>query len=170
MEFLIREERVSDRSSVNELIKASFKNVDQVILCEMLKNRKEFVKELSLVAEINGITTGYILLSPVYIQTLQSSIKSLLLEPVCVLPQFQGRGIGKAIVTSALVKARCLGFESVFVTGSLKFYSRFGFKEAKNYGITPSVQILYNAFLALELKEEKLNQQGVLIYPEEIFD
>jgi len=170
MQLLIREERTSDRCAVNEVIRVSFKNEDQVMLCEMLKKRMEFVKELSFVAEINGIITGYILLSPLYIQTTNSFIKTLWLEPVCVHPQFQRKGIGTSLITTALAKAKIYGFESVFVIGSNEFYSRFGFTPAIKFGIRPSAQIPFDSFLAMELKENSLKEQGIVIYPEEIFE
>lgn len=169
MELIIREEKATDIRYVSELIKQSFKHKETAMLVSLLRKRKEFIRDLSLVAEINSIVAGFILLSPVKIRSENSLINTLWMEPVCVHPHFRKRGIGTTIIKRALVRGKMLGFESVFVTGSFDYYSRFGFKHAKCFGIDASLNVSLEAFLALELKENALWQRGKLIFPQEIF-
>lgn len=168
MELNIREEHIRDQEKVSQLIKSSFRKDDPVILVNMLRKRTDFIKELSLVAEINEVIIGYVLLSPIYMQTDRALVKTLWLEPVCVHPEFQGRGIGTAIIKKALNIGQLFDFKSIFVTGMLEYYSRFGFKLAVEFGISSSLNIPSKALLAIELKNEVL-KQGKIIFPEEIF-
>lgn len=170
MELTIRRERESDLREISELIRSCFKNEDTGLLVRMLRTRKEFIKDLSRVSEINGILTGYILLNPIHIQTSEALVKTLWLEPVCVHPNFQKKGIGTALIKDAVHKATDLGFESIFVTGNFSYYSRFGFRRAGEFGIDSSLNIPSEAFLAMELKQNGLPKEGKLMYPQEIFD
>lgn len=171
MDLVIRKERPTDTRDVQELIKLSFKNEDTLALVSMLRDRRDFVKELSMVATINGIVTGYILLSPVRLQTNEETfLKTLWLEPVCVHPQFQLKGIGSSLIKRALQRGKLMGYDSVFVTGDHKYYSKFGFREARKFGIYASLSLPSEAFLAIELKPGSLPEEGKLIFPEEIFE
>jgi putative acetyltransferase len=170
MELAIRRETPLDIQNVSELIKSAFKNEVTNDLVEVLRSRKNFIKELSLVAEVNGVISGYVLLSPIEIETGQSLVNTLWLEPVCVQPKFQNRGIGSALINYSLNKARSMGFESVFVTGEFKYYSRFGFCKAHQYGIHSSLYVPADAFLGMELIKNGLKHNGKLIYPLEIYE
>lgn len=170
MEYIIRPERESDIRFVSKLTEECFGNKNVSLLVTLLRARFEFIKALSIVAEIKGAIAGYVLLSPVQLQTEDSFVKTLWLEPVCVHPDFQLRGIGKSLITDCFKKASGYGFDSIFVTGDLSFYSRFGFRKASEYCIDSSLYIPEEAFLTLELKENSLPRRGKLIYPKEIFD
>lgn len=170
MKVTIRRERAQDIQKVSELIKSAFKNEATNDLVDVLRVRKNFIKDLSLVAEVNGVIVGYVLISPIEIETDKSLVNTLWLEPVCVQPDFQNKGIGSALINYSLNKARSMGFESVFVTGEFKYYSRFGFCKAEQFGIHSSLYVPADAFLGMELKENGLNYKGKLIYPHEIYD
>ncbi|HEY8400312.1 MAG TPA: N-acetyltransferase [Cytophagaceae bacterium] len=169
-ELIIREEKPEDIPHVSNLINLSFKNSATGTLVNMLRERKDFIYPLSLVAEINETIIGYILLSPIKIQTADQEIKTLWLEPVCVHPKYQKKGIGSALIKHALEISKKMEYESVFVNGSPDYYPRFGFKQASEFGIEPSIAVSPEVFLALELKKNTLTHKGILIYPEEIFD
>ena len=55
------------------------------------------------------------------------------LEPVCVIPSCRGKGIGKAVVLTALNHARFLGAKKAIVNSDQVFYQRLGFKEKGRY-------------------------------------
>jgi predicted N-acetyltransferase YhbS len=170
IKLFIREEKDSDISKVSALIKESFKNDVTNLLVDVLRRRKDFIDEFSLVAEFDGKLVGYILLSLTNIETEQGLVPTLWLEPVCIKPEFQGKGIGSMIINEAISRASMHGFESVFVTGDFNYYSRFGFQKAERFGIYSSLYVPSEVFLGMELKENGLRHKGKLIYPQEIFD
>jgi putative acetyltransferase len=91
------------------------------------------VPELSLVAEEDGEIVAHIMLS--YVALDGRSV--LQLAPMAVVPDHQSRGIGAALVRSALERADALGEPLVLVVGHAGYYPRFGFEPARALGIEP---------------------------------
>jgi predicted N-acetyltransferase YhbS len=78
---------------------------------------------------------------------------ALMLGPLTVDPAFEGRGIGAALMTSAIESARAAGHDLIMLIGDAPYYARFGFKP-----IPPEQLVLPGPadprrFLALELIE-----------------
>jgi len=63
----------------------------------------------------------------------------LAIGPLSVHPDHQGRGVGKALMHAVLGAADALDEPIVVLLGSPGYYSRFGFRLAEEYGITPPV-------------------------------
>jgi putative acetyltransferase len=71
------------------------------------------------------------------------------------LPEFQNRGIGSNLICEGLEECRKAGYDIVVVLGEPRFYARFGFSRASDYGLGNE----YDAnehFMALELREGAL--------------
>ncbi len=61
-----------------------------------------------------------------------------------------------------------MGFKSVIVLGHEKYYPRFGFKPASEWGIKAPYDVPDEAFMAVELEKEALdNVAGTVIYGKE---
>src|SRR5690606_26205955 len=118
MDMNIRTEVDKDFKAVFDVIKNAFENEaysdhQEHYLVERLRKSDAFVPELSLVAEINNEIVGYILLTKIKIIDVNAnSYDSLALAPVAVLPNFQGKGIGRKLIETAHEKAKDLGFSS----------------------------------------------------------
>lgn len=50
-------------------------------------------------------------------------------EPVCVIPEYRSKGIGKSIVMEALNRCRVLGAKEAYVLSDQEFYRRLGFED-----------------------------------------
>ena len=137
----IRQETPSDYPAVFELVRSAFKNLEhsdnqEQFLVERLRKSKNFIPELSLVAEVEGEVVGYILLTKISIvDNGQLSGKSLALAPVAVLNEYQGMGIGGKLILEAHNRARDLGYESVILLGHEGYYPKFGYQKAELFGI-----------------------------------
>lgn len=110
-----------------------------------------------------GHVVGHILLSRVAIAGVDEPI--LALAPMAVLPEQQRRGIGSALVRSALDVAESLEEPLVVVLGHPWFYPRFGFKRASRYGIFPSEDWPDPAFMAKPLTRWSRDLRGRVVYP-----
>lgn len=55
------------------------------------------------------------------------------LEPLCVIPGYRGKGLGKALVYELLRRANSLGADSAYVISDMDFYKKLGFKPAEAY-------------------------------------
>ena len=54
-------------------------------------------------------------------------------EPVCVIPEYRGKGIAKAMIYEALNRARNLGAKKAYVISDMEFYEKLGFRKVKHY-------------------------------------
>lgn len=177
MNISIRQELNKDYSSTEYLIEKAFKDVefsnhDEHLLVHRLRKNKSFIPELSLIAEIDNLIVGHILLSKIKITTNKSSIESLALAPVSVLPEYQNKGIGKILINYALNKARQLGYKSVIVLGHENYYPKFGFKSTSIWQIKSSFNVPETFLMGLELQDNALFEciNGIIEYPKVFFE
>ncbi|WP_085901089.1 GNAT family N-acetyltransferase [Kiloniella majae] len=77
---------------------------------------------------------------------------ALLLGPLAVQPDLQGKGIGKALVTHGLNAAKKMGYRLCFVVGEQPYYAPYGFKLAKPLGFDMPVPVSVEKFQALSLQ------------------
>ncbi len=118
-----------------------------------------------MVAQIDNEIVGHILFTK--IQIIGNEIyDSLALAPMAVLPEFQNHQIGSALVRAGLKKAKDLKFKSVIVLGHKNYYPKFGFQKASNWQIKCPFEVPDEAFMAIELIKNGLeNISGIVQYP-----
>ena len=176
MHITIREENKKDYLSIFDLIEKAFKDEEysdhqEHFLVEKLRKSKAFVPGLSLVAEVDNNVVGHILLTEIRIKTSDDEITSLALAPVSVLPEFQGKGIGGKLIKEAHQRAKDLGYQSVILLGHEKYYPRFGYKLAVEFGISLPFDVPKENCMAIELQPNSLkNINGEVVYPKEFFE
>jgi len=84
---------------------------------------------LSLVAETTGQLVGHILFTAVKIQSNQE-ISARILAPLAVSSDYQGIGVGSALIREGLKQLAESGVALVFVLGHPGYYLKFGFRPA----------------------------------------
>ncbi len=162
----VRPERAADIDAVRKLNKKAFKGKAESKLVNALRGTEWYVPELALVAELEGRVAGHLLLSLVEIKEGDRSVPALALAPMGVLPEFQGRGIGSALVKRGLAEAARLGHKLVVVVGHPEYYPRFGFVPAGEKGLRLPFECPPEAFMALELAPGALaGVSGEVSYP-----
>jgi len=82
------------------------------------------VAELCAVSVVGGTVVAAVRFWPVRL----GALPALLLGPLAVEPELQGRGVGRRLVEDRLVRARALGWGLVFLVGDPAYYARFGFR------------------------------------------
>lgn len=82
------------------------------------------VAGLCAVSALAGTVVAAVRFWPVRLE----GIPALLLGPLAVEPELQGRGIGRMLVADRLVRARAAGWRLVFLVGDPAYYARFGFR------------------------------------------
>lgn len=176
MEINIREENIKDNSYIYNLIKKAFEGAehadgDEHNLVNRLRNSENYIKELSLVAVVNGDIVGHIMFTKLFIVNEDTKHESLALAPLSVLPNYQNKGIGSKLINEGLKRAKALGYNSVIVLGSEKYYPRFGFKEAIEFGIEAPFEVPSKNFMAIELVNNSLKDvNGKVVYAKEFFE
>jgi predicted N-acetyltransferase YhbS len=162
----IRLEEPRDYRTVEEMTRAAFYNPDRIrvegaeIGCPMEHHmvhklrEKDGIMELSFVAEIDGRIVGHIIYSHARIlQPDGSEIAVLNFGPISVWPELQRKGIGSSLMKHSLEEAKKLDYGVVLFFGHPEYYPRFGFVEARYFGITDCNGGNHPAFMAMELKE-----------------
>jgi putative acetyltransferase len=124
----IRAERPADAGAIFRITDAAFQGHPhsrgtEPFIVDAL--REAGALTLSLVAERDGEIAGHVAVSPVDIS--DGSKGWYALGPLSVAPEWQGRGIGSALVRAALDALRRLGAKGCVLVGEPGFYGRFGF-------------------------------------------
>ncbi|MRT91574.1 GNAT family N-acetyltransferase [Ancylomarina sp. 16SWW S1-10-2] len=166
MNIQIRPEHKNDISTISMINDMAFGQEDEGNLIVKLRKKKNFIKELSLVACFGNEIIGHILFSKITIKNDIEEFESLALAPMSVIPEFQGLGIGSELIKKGLQKATKLGYDSVIVLGHENYYPKFKFTPASLFQITCPFEVTDLNFMALELKKGSLDMvSGCVIYP-----
>ena len=127
--MLIRSEKPSDMEAIAEVAKVAFEDhsfsqqTEHFIIRDL---RAAGALTISLVAEVDGRVVGHIAFSPVTISDGTTNWHGL--GPVSVLPDFQGRRIGTALVNNGLALLKSMGSKGCALVGLPAYFDRFGFK------------------------------------------
>jgi putative acetyltransferase len=125
---VIRPETSRDFAAIREVNRAAFLHhpfsaQTEHLIVEAL--RAAGALEISLVAEIDGEVVGHIAFS--HASFGDAPAGWYLLGPVAVLPDYQGRGVGRALIESGLGELRSRGASGCVLVGDPAFYRCFGF-------------------------------------------
>jgi putative acetyltransferase len=149
MKIQVREETRGDMPAVRAVNRVAFGRIQEVDLVDRL--RKTCRELLSLVAIAEMGVVGHILFTPVEIFGPAGSIKGAGLAPVAVVPEFQKRGVGTALIRAGIKKLKQKGCPFIVVLGHPGYYPRFGFVPGRTQGIRCEWEIPQEAFLILLL-------------------
>lgn len=155
-------ERPEEYRAVEHLTREAFWNVhvpggDEHYLAHILRTHADFLPELDFVAYADGALVGNIMYTRATIALRGGGeLPVLLFGPVSVLPAYQKRGVGTALILHSFSAARKQGHTAVLIYGDPKYYSRFGFSPAEKYGITNEEGKYHPALQAFELTEGTL--------------
>lgn len=82
-----------------------------------------------------------------------TAVPALLLGPLAVDPDHEGKGIGSALMRAAITEAAGRGHGAVLLVGDAPYYERFGFCAPKEQHLVMPGPFERHRFLALELRE-----------------
>lgn len=124
----VRPETPNDADSITDVTHAAFANAPhrsgtEAAIVSALRASGELT--VSLVADIDERIVGHVAVSPVRISDRRGAWYGL--GPVSVLPSFQGKGIGAALIRQALTTLQTQGADGCVVLGDPAYYTRFGF-------------------------------------------
>jgi len=148
---MIRSEGAEDIEAISRVTVEAFRNhpisrqTEHFIIQAL---RAAGALTLSLVAEIDGQVVGHIAFSPVTVSDGTPGWYGL--GPVSVLPDYQKRGIGTALINRGLSLLKDRGGRGCALVGDPDYYRRFGFK---NYPELVHEGISQEFFLALPFAE-----------------
>lgn len=141
--FIIRDETRADAAAISAVTIAAFETLrisnhtEQFIIEDL---RCAGALSVSLIAEADGAVVGHIAFSPVSLSDGPGDWYGL--GPVSVLPEYQRRGIGKALIEAGLLRLKALGAGGCCLVGHPEYYRKFGFQNIPGLvleGVPPEV-------------------------------
>ncbi|GAA3276250.1 N-acetyltransferase [Paenarthrobacter aurescens] len=141
---VLRSERPEDREEILELTARAFSispvtgepvegTPVEVGLLRELFQCSEYIPELSIVAEMGGEIVGHAISTRGW----AGEFELLGLGPIGVLPPFQQRGVGSALMRETAARATAMGERGIALLGSPLYYRRFGYVPAISLGVEP---------------------------------
>jgi putative acetyltransferase len=158
--IVIRPEQPSDAGQIDAVHRVAFPTDAEARLVARLRENSH--APVSLVCEIEGRVVGHILFSPIEIVGYTTNSRGLGLAPVAVRSEFQRMGIGSSLITAGLAACRMAGIAFVVVLGHPEYYPRFGFRNARQRGLSNEYHA-DEAFMVIELVSGSLPANGSLV-------
>lgn len=136
----VRRERRGDEDAVREVHRAAFVQQGndppvETTLLDRLRADPAWLPHLSLVAVADGEVVGHVVATRAAIGSSRTPVLGL--GPLGVLPRWQRRGVGTALVHALLGAAESRDETLVGVLGEPDYYGRFGFVTATAVGVVP---------------------------------
>ena len=174
--MIIRRENKNDYEEVENLTREAFWDIYQPgcaehLLAHKLRKTAVFIPELDFVAVEDEKILGNIMYSKAKVADSKNTAHEVLtFGPISVLPDFQKKGIGKALIEHTMKLSKDMGYKAIVIYGNPAYYYRFGFKNAENFAITTSDGSNFEAFMAAELYAGALNGITGKFYEDSVFN
>jgi predicted N-acetyltransferase YhbS len=158
MELVIRNETENEYRVVEEITREAFWNLyfpgcQEHYLVHKMRDHADFIKELDLVAELNGKIVGNIMYTKAWlIDETGREMGILCFGPLCVLPEVQRKGIGGALIAHSKDMAIKRGVKAIVIFGDPHNYCKYGFKCSKDLNISDMEGNYPSGMLTLELE------------------
>lgn len=180
MNITLRLETPADHCAVEELTREAFWSIfwepgqticEEHLLVHRLRDCPSFVPELDCVAELDGRLAGHIIYTKTHIEDgAGQRHETLTFGPLSVLPEFQGRGIGKALMRHTFAEAKRLGHRAVIIFGHPDYYPRAGFRRAAEFGITTPDGKVFDPMMAYPLYDGALDGISGKYYLDPVYE
>lgn len=155
----IRAENASDVHAIHTLHAASFPTPAEAQLVDALRASDRL--HISLVADEDGHVVGHVAFSPVTVDC-NNAAAGAGLGPIAVQWAHRRRGVAATLIEEGLRRCKIAGVGWVVVLGDPKYYKRFGFRPAREFGLSDEFGG-GDAFMALELINGAIPSEAGLV-------
>lgn len=130
--YTILNERPSDAAAIDALHELAFGPGRFARAASILREGTIHDPTLSFVALHGDEMIGSVRLTAIRI----GDRPALLLGPLAVIPEWKGRGAGKALMRISVAAAKAAGHQVILLVGDEPYYGLFGFRPLDPYRIT----------------------------------
>ena len=143
--MIVREQTAQDYEAIRHVYAEAFRRPrfrqpqnpgsvpPEVGLFEALWAAGDAIPEFSFTALTDGGVVGHVTASRATV----AADPVVAVGPIGVLPDHQGIGIGSALMEALLAAADAADVPLIALLGAPEYYRRFGFRPAKELGVTP---------------------------------
>ena len=116
---IIRKETKDDYRETENLAREAFWNLSppgcfEHYLIHIMREHKDFIPELDYVIELDGKIAASIMYCKATLNDEQGNVKPVAtMGPLCVLPEYQRKGLGKALLEYTFRIVEELGYDTV---------------------------------------------------------
>ena len=157
---VIGQETAADAAAREELLDRVFGEARFLKTCEALRRGRMPSPGLSFAAKVNSRLVGTVRLWDVVAGT---GGPAVLLGPLAVAPEIQGRGIGSMLMRHAIHEAALSGHRAILLVGDQSFYGKFGFSAASTGRLELPGPVERERFQGLELQPGALTAARGLV-------
>lgn len=153
-QLTFRLETPDDHRQVEELTRRAFgHDCDEHFIVHLLRESPSYIPELCFIACDGNEILGHILYTRAYIHSPGGQKHEVIsFGPISVLPEYQSKGIGTALIELTIAIAKNKGdHDAVFIYGDPEYYHRFGFTNAVRYDVTTPKGENFEEFMGMEL-------------------
>ncbi len=126
--YVIEAQQPTDEAEIEQLLDRAFGPDRLEKTAYRLRQGVDPVHPLSFLVRINGRIVGTIRFWPIVVAAKDGRrVEALLLGPLAVDPDFEGQGIGQALMRHGLQVAHDLGHRVVILVGDYDYYAKVGF-------------------------------------------
>lgn len=158
-DYILRLETPKDYYETETMAREAFWNLSvpgcsEHLFMHDLRQHKAFIPQLDFVAEYNGRIIGCVMYSESFLVDEQGTKKTVLtMGPICVHPEYQRKGISRALLERTFRLAAEMGYDSVINFGNPDNYVARGYKSCRKFNICFEGDTYPAALLVKELKE-----------------
>ena len=151
----------ADLEAVLAVSRAAFGGEDVPALVRDLLGDPSAHPLLSLIARDGGRIIGHALFTAARVGTEEAPGSGVILAPLAVVPDAQGRGAGTLLLETGLRLLGVCGIRLVFLAGYPDYYTSHGFEPAYPHGFTPPFPVApAEAWMVHSVQPDALGNTG----------
>lgn len=172
----IGRETEAERFAMENVMREAFWNYyvpacTEHYLAHVMRGCAAFVLELCLAARDGDKIAGGSMCAKGRIEGDDERRREVLtLGPIGVLPEYQRRGIGAALIERTAEAARGMGFRAILFCGDPGYYSRRGFVPAEKFNIRNAENMYADALQVRELYGGAMSGTAGIYFEDEIYN
>lgn len=173
-DYIIRKETEKDYLDVENLAREAFWNLSipgcfEHYFIHIMRDHKDFIPELDYVIELDGKVIASVMYCKAKLKDENGNEKHIVtMGPLCVHPEYQRRGYGKALLEHTFRIAADMGYDTIINFGNPDNYVARGYKSCRKYNVCFEGDFFPAALLVKVLKEDALDGRKWYYYPSDV--
>lgn len=173
-DYIIRLETEKDYYEVENLAREAFWNLSvpgcyEHYFVHVMRTHKDFIPELSFVIELGGKIIGCIMYAKAELIDENGSIKPIVtMGPLCIHPDFQRMGYGKALLEYTFKIVKKMGYDVIINFGNPDNYVARGYKSCKKHNVCFEGDVFPAALLVKVLSDDALDGRKWFYHPSDV--